>query len=101
MSHNTKCIFCLGKKPSYLVKYKWEAMFELFNATQNAHQSAYLSNEFARKGFWDQDAKEVHWKIRQQGAKHRPKISAMWQELKGKETDKYCEFQVQITVSED
>ena len=51
VSHNTKCIFCHGKKPSYLLKYKWEAIFEFFNATQSTHQSAYLSNEFARKGF--------------------------------------------------
>lgn len=83
-THDKKCIFCHGKKPSVMEKYKWETLYEYYKATKEGHYSPYLENEFNCKQFWRAEAKHVRWKIRYQGAKYRPKIKAYWEELAAK-----------------
>ena len=84
-THDKKCIFCHGKKPNVMEKYKWETLYEYYQATKEGHYSPYLENEFNCKQFWRAEAKHVHWKIRYQGAKYRPKIKAYWEELAAKD----------------
>ena len=84
-THDKKCIFCHGKKPNVMEKYKWETLYEYYKATREGHYSPYLENEFNCKQFWRAEAKHVHWKIRYQGAKYRPKIKAYWEELAAKD----------------
>lgn len=69
----TKCIFCPGKKTNTMVKYSWDELNEYYKATQEKYFDAYLAEEFTYKRFWYENAKLVHWKIRYQGTKYRPK----------------------------
>ena len=72
-----------------------ESLARIFKVTKEGHFSLYLDNEFQCKQFWRGEAKHVHWEIRYQGAKYRPKIKAYWEELsqKGIQSDLYCTFQ--------
>ena len=105
MSHGTKCIFCPKKKPVVAVKYSWNALFNFYQATQEVHKSRYLEEEFESKGFWKDEAKLVDWKIRYQGAKYCPKISAKWNQLKDLESftltqPMYGEFSILMSYPE-
>ena len=94
----TKCIFCPGKKPNTMVKYSWDGLNEYYKATQEKHFDAYLAEEFTYKRFWYENAKLLHWKIRYQGTKYRPKIKGCWKQLAalGIASDEYCEFSVSL-----
>ena len=87
------------------VKYSWSALFSFYQGTQEVHKSQYLEKEFENKGFWKDEAKLVDWKIRYQGAEHRPKISANWNQVKDVEgvtltRSMYGEFSILMSYPE-
>ena len=90
--------FLPTQETKFFIKYKWEESNELFKATVSHHHYQLLIDEFESKGFWYPEAVFVEWKIRYQGAKYRPKIKGLWEQLAEKENKSkmYCEFKVNL-----